>query len=199
MKSWYGRPSTLKQTGPGRAGTGNKNAATRAAALEAQGVRLSGDQASLIGAVFTSPTGNARQSQPRASSIPVVGLAECGLKDWYRREEMAVAASAPPDLADPDAFAVIAVGISMVPEGVLAGHLCICSPAATPAPGDLVYLEERNGNASLKIFDGADAEWIEFRSYLPPDEAGSQAPYIDKKTRASLARVATVVYVKRRL
>ena len=132
-------------------------------------------------------------------SIPVVGLAECELEGWYRREDLAFATTAPPDLADPDAFAVIAVGISMVPEGVRAGHLCICSPAATPAPGDLVYLEERNGNASLKIFVGADAEWVEFRGYLPPDEAGAQAPYIDKRTRASLARIAPVVYVKRRL
>lgn len=135
----------------------------------------------------------------RSRSIPVVSLAECGLKGWYRREEMAVAATAPPDLADPDAFAVIAVGTCMVLEGVRAGYLCFCSPATTPAPGDLVYLEERSGNASLKIFVSADAEWVEFRGYRPPNEAGAQAPYIDKRTRASLARVATVVYVKRRL
>ncbi len=132
-------------------------------------------------------------------SIPVIVLAKCGLKGWYRREDMAVTACAPPDLADPDAFAVIAVGTCMVPEGVRAGYLCVCSPAATPAPGDLVYLEERRGNASLKIFVSANAEWVEFKGYLPPDEAGSQAPYIDKRTRTSLARIATVVNIKRRL
>lgn len=170
-------------------------------ALLNAGLKDAGIDGILVEDVHTAVMGEDVEhvEQQPSRSIPVIGLAECEIEGWYRRDEMEVAATAPPDLADPDAFAVIAVGTCMVLEGVRAGYLCVCSPATAPAAGDLVYLEERSGNASLKIFVSADSEWVEFRGYQPPDEAGTQAPYIDKRSRASLARIATVVYVKRRL
>jgi phage repressor protein C with HTH and peptisase S24 domain len=132
-------------------------------------------------------------------AIPVIGLAECGLKGWWREEPMAVAAACPADLADPDAFAVIASGRSMEPEGIRPGYLLICSPGARPRTGEVVYVERRGGEASVKVFLRRGGDWIDFKSYLDPDEKGVQTPYNDRIARAEIARLAPVVYIKRRL
>ena len=176
------------------------------AALEAQGTRLNPDRASLVDAVLEGPRVAVR-SGPRAGldaaqasrSIPVIGLAECGLKGWYQNDAMAVRAACPSDLADHDAFAVIAIGSSLVPEGIRPGYLCICSPAARAGAGDAVYVEQADGTASLKIFVADGGGWVELRGYLPPEESGVQMLYTERLRRDRIARLAPVVYVKRRL
>ena len=135
----------------------------------------------------------------RNSSVPVLGLAECGLKGWYQAAPMAVFALRPADLADAAAFAVIAIGASMRPAGISPGFLCFCSPAVAPDSGDRVYVERRDGTASIKIYLGRCEIWLHLRGWLEPDQAGRQEPYDEELGLDQVARLAPVVYIKLKL
>lgn len=144
-------------------------------------------------------SGAIKRLNKESRSVPVIGLAECGLVGWYQEGPMAVRAMKPGDLSDPDAFAVMATGTSMIPEGIREGYLCFCSPADAHDPGDVVFVERAGGRASLKTYQGADDDWIYLKGYLPADESGSQASYTDKTRKSEIKRMATVIYIKRKL
>ncbi len=135
----------------------------------------------------------------RSTSVPVLGLAECGLKGWYQGAPMAVSAARPGDLQDPDAFAIIAIGTSMRPAGICQGFLCFCSPRMAVDKGDRVYIELRDGTATIKKYLCRDETWLYFQGWLDPDEAGRQEPYSDQVKLDQVARLATIVYVKVKL
>jgi phage repressor protein C with HTH and peptisase S24 domain len=133
-----------------------------------------------------------------AAGVPVMGLAECGLKGWYQRDLLAVTASRPGDFVDPDGFAVMAIGHSMVPAGILPGQLCFCSPRTPPSAGDAVYVERADGAATLKLYRGTEGEWLVLEGWLDPAE-GRPEPYTDRLLLATVKRIAPVIYVKRKL
>ena len=135
----------------------------------------------------------------QGDGLAVVGLAECGLKGWYQEGVLDVLTARPGDLHDPEAFAVMAVGGSMRPAGIFPGFLCLCSPQERIDPGDAIYIQRRDGTASIKLYRGGDADWIELAGYRPPDEAGAQAAYTERLLRNQVVTIAPVVYVKRKL
>ena len=132
-------------------------------------------------------------------SVPVIGLAECGLKGWYQGTSMVVSAARPGDLQDPDAFAVIAIGVSMRPAGICQGFLCFCSPRMAIDKGDRVYIERRDGTATIKKYLCRDETWLYLQGWLDPDESGRQELYSDQIRLDQVARLATIVYVKVKL
>jgi phage repressor protein C with HTH and peptisase S24 domain len=132
------------------------------------------------------------------AGVPVVGLAECGLKGWYQRDPLTVSASRPGDFFDPDGFAVIAVGQSMVPAGIFEGFLCFCSPGTSPSKGDAIYIERADGAAALKVFSGWEGEWLSLLGWLD-EKDGRREPYTDRLLRSAVRRIATVIYIKRKL
>ena len=132
-------------------------------------------------------------------SVPVIGLAECGLKGWYQGALMTVSAARPGDLLDPDAFAVIAIGTSMRPAGICQGFLCFCSPRMAVDKGDRVYIERRDGTATIKKYVCRDETWLYLQGWLDPDESGRQELYSDQVRLDQIARLATIVYVKVKL
>lgn len=154
-------------------------------------------------------SGLAQPSEPApplmtAGSLPVLGLAECGLEGWFQERPWAMHLLCPPDIADPAAFAVIAVGESLIPAGIHPGFACICSPGIPPVKGDVVFIERSDGGAAnptgaLKLFVRADRDWVTLRGWLPPDEAGRQQPYEDRLARRVIRRLAPVVWIKRKL
>ena len=135
----------------------------------------------------------------RSASIPVIGLAECGLRGWYQEAPMVVSASRPVDLADAEAFAVIAIGVSMRPAGICQGFLCFCAPAFAPSKGDRVYIERADGTAAIKLYLGRDDTWLHLRGWLAPDETGRQEPYDERLRLDQMARLAPIVYIKLKL
>ena len=139
------------------------------------------------------------EATDRKSSVPVVGLAECGLKGWYLGAPMAVSALRPADLADAGAFAVIAIGGSMRPAGISQGFLCFCAPAIAPDRDDRVYIERADGTASIKIYLGHDETWLQLRGWLDPDEADRQEPYDERLRLDGVARLVPVIYIKLKL
>lgn len=137
---------------------------------------------------------------PVDRSVPVLGLAECGIAGWYRDGAMAVRATRPGDLRDPNAFAVIAVGDSMIPAGISPGYLCFCSPDDSADIGDAVYVERADRHATIKLFGGVKDGWIRLQGWLPRQDGDlHQESYVDKIRIDSVVKLATVIYVKRKL
>ncbi|MBF0168757.1 MAG: helix-turn-helix domain-containing protein [Alphaproteobacteria bacterium] len=132
------------------------------------------------------------------TSVPVIGLAECGLRGWFQEGSMSVRASRPGDLRNPEAFAVMAVGQSMLPAGIHPGFLCFCDPTDSPDPGDAVFVERADGRASIKVFSQSEPGWITLQGWLDPVN-GVQESYFDKITASQIKKIATIVYVKRKL
>ena len=135
----------------------------------------------------------------RSASVPVIGMADCGLKGWYSESTLAISATRPGDLFDPDAFAVIVLGTAMRPVGILEEFLCFCSPGTAADKGDRVYVERRDGTASIKEYRGRDATWLSLRGWLDPDESGRQERHGEQVKLDQIARLVTVVYVKLKL
>jgi transcriptional regulator with XRE-family HTH domain len=132
------------------------------------------------------------------AGVPVIGLAECGLRGWYQRDLLAVTASRPGDFVDPEGFVVMAIGQSMVPAGIVQGQLCFCSPRTAASAGDAVYVERADGAATIKLYRGTEREWLVLEGWLDPVD-GRRDPYTDRLLLATVKRIAPVIYVKRKL
>ena len=131
--------------------------------------------------------------------MPVRLLAECGIKGWQEEKgESTLKVGRPNDLTNDNAFAVMATGPSLVPEGIRPGYVCLCDPETTPKSGDIVYIREKSGRCALKIFRLKDDNWVHVEGYLPPDEVGEQLIYCEKRKLDLIKILATVIYVKRR-
>lgn len=139
------------------------------------------------------------ESTAHNGCVPVIGLAKCGLQGWAQSIPLGINASRPGDLTEPEAFCVLAVGNSMTPAGILPGQICYCNPHDDFGAGDAVYVERRDGTATIKLFRGSDNDRITLQGWLDPDENGRQAPYTDTIKTDQVRRMATVIYVKRKL
>ncbi len=133
----------------------------------------------------------------RLTSIPMLGMSECGLAGWYQPIAWEIETSL--EITDPKAFAVLAHGLSMVPEGIKQGFICICSPGIPPSKGDVIHVKRSDGYTTIKTFSDLDAQWLYLRGYLDPDDDGYQAPYDDKIRRDKIFEIATVVFIKRKI
>lgn len=136
-------------------------------------------------------------SHPRLTSVPMVGMSECGLAGWFQPVSWEIETSL--EITDPMAFAVLAHGLSMVPEGIKQGFICICSPGIPPSKGDVIHVKRSDGYTTLKTFNGLDQDWLHLRGYLDPDEKGDQTPYDDKIRRNKIDQIATVIFIKRKI
>lgn len=134
-------------------------------------------------------------TQPRA--LPVHSLSESGQIGWFDATELAVAATL--DISDPQAFAVVAQGLSLIPEGIQPGFLCVCSPSLNPIPRDVVHLRRADGRCTLMTYIRDDVEWFYLQAYLDPDKEGRQLPFQDQLRKTAVKSIAPVVMVKRRL
>lgn len=136
---------------------------------------------------------------PQEYSIPVYGLATCGASGWYSPNPLAIRAQLSVKYKNHDSlFAVIAIGSSMIPEGIKEGYLLFCDPLVSPNPGDAVYVLNTDGTATVKQFVSNDGEWLVLRGWSDPDQAGHQKIYTDKRALRTIAAVSCVVIVQRR-
>lgn len=132
--------------------------------------------------------------------LEVVGLATCGLIDWYNPRPVAVDASLD---TGAEAFGVIAIGQSLEPEGIKQGFVAICDPGERLEPDDVVYVEQLEPDtgkilASLKVYLKRDEKWIYLKSWLPPDEKGYQKPVTTQLSVDVAGRIIPAVTIKRK-
>ncbi|MBI1364201.1 MAG: hypothetical protein GC134_09470 [Proteobacteria bacterium] len=145
-------------------------------------------------------TGHGTPTADSAPTLPLVGLAKCGLRDWFAPATAnALRTACPTDMTDPDGFAVMAVGTSMQPAGILEGFLCLCAPNTPAVVDDVVYVEDATGVASLKLLKKEDADYVWLQGWLPPDDLDRQKPYIEQRRKTIIRRMAPVIYVKRKV
>lgn len=137
---------------------------------------------------------------PRVPSrIPVLGLAACGIAGWYNSAPLALSVSLPGHYAGKGrVLAVIAIGLSMRPDGIRNGYLVFCDAGLAPEKDDAVFIEKRDGSASIKRFVNRDESWVYVQGWLDPDENGQQRPYTDQLAPESIKTLAPVVFVQRR-
>ncbi len=136
---------------------------------------------------------------PHNGCVPVLGLAKCGLQGWAQSMPLGINASRPGDFSEPDAFCVLAVGSSMVPAGILPGQVCYCNPHDDFGTGDAVYVERKDGTATIKLFIASDNTQLTLQGWLEPDENGLQTSYTDTLRIDQVRCIATVIYIKRKL
>lgn len=133
------------------------------------------------------------------ASVPVVGLANCGIEGWYNANPLALSVSTPRHYTrQGEMLAVIAIGTSMIPDGIREGYVVLCDAGRKPDRNDAVFVEKSNGSSSIKRYMGHDERWIHLQGWLKPDEHGGQGPYSEKLALDSIQRMATVVFVQRK-
>jgi SOS-response transcriptional repressor LexA len=138
------------------------------------------------------------------TSVPVLGLADCGIKGWQVKKASSLKTQPPPDMADPNGtFAVIAFGDSMIPLGINEGFLLYCDEATEPAQFDVVYIEHFDNRATVKQFVGYSKkgkdEYLVLQGYLPSKGGLPQEPFTLEVIRSQVAKIAVVRYIKRGL
>lgn len=149
----------------------------------------------------TDPIRDTSAAAPRKAnySIPVIGLASCGISGWFNPNPLAIRASLALEYQNHEnLFAVVAVGKSMIPNGILEGYLLFCDPLVAPNPDDAVYIKLADGTATVKQFVGIENEMLILRGWSDPDRNGNQKPYIDQRALHTVESIACVVIVQRR-
>lgn len=153
-----------------------------------------------IGELAGTEEASERESAPPASppvkSIPVLGLGECGISGWHTVRPVAIRASL--SLHD-EAFAVVAVGTSMIPDGIQEGNLLYCDPSVQPQEGDAVFIKTRDGRVTIKRFVKRDESWLRVLGWLDPDTHGNQKPYTYELSTDFIDTVHCIVIVQRRV
>ncbi|AEP10360.1 LexA family protein [Micavibrio aeruginosavorus] len=137
------------------------------------------------------------QSSPAHNPVPVYGFAECGLQGWYNPVRYKINATL--DWPDPELYAVVASGLSMVPEGIHPGHICIISPNTRAHTGDAVLIRRNDGASTIKRLVREDDTWVHVQGWLDPEkENAPQIPYTDQIKRSVIEQLAPVIFIKRR-
>ena len=133
-------------------------------------------------------------------SIPMVGLAECGIEGWSQRMQMAVSAPVP-DFHE-DMFAAMTVGDSMSPAGIMPGNIVFCDPRIKPRPGDIIYVEREyikgEGDATVKIFQGIENDTLKLYGWLPKKSDGTQSDFCVKNPMKFVKTIAPVVMIRKK-
>ena len=121
----------------------------------------------------------------------MIGLADCGLGAWCTTSPMRVQTNAPDDMLDPDAFAILTTGNSMLPAGIPPGILCFCSPNTRIAAGDAVYVQRYDDTASIKIFQRRDEKFYYLLGYCSAPHNFAKVSLRSSKFFRSLGRASS--------
>ena len=136
-----------------------------------------------------------------AQAMPLLGFASCGKEGWGGRMTYPVPVEEPH--GRPGMIAVMATGESMIPEGIGHGMVCFCDPNAPPMPGECVYVEKRDGTATLKRFlSGGQMEGggeaIRLQGWTDMQDDKAQEPFVICIDREEVTTIAPVIYIQRR-
>ncbi|MFW5497748.1 MULTISPECIES: LexA family transcriptional regulator [unclassified Maridesulfovibrio] len=135
-------------------------------------------------------------------TIPLIGLAECGVEGWSTQMEGMAATTQVPDVHE-DMIAALAIGDSMEPAGIKPGNVIFADPRLTPNPGDIVYVVRRDGlgegTATVKIYQGETDGWLELCGWLPKKHSeNGQKEFCIKEKLEYVEVVAPVVMIRKR-
>lgn len=134
-------------------------------------------------------------------SIPLVGLAECGIEGWSDQMEMAATTQIPDFHAE--TIAAMTIGDSMEPAGIRPGNIVYADPRLKPRSGDIVYVARRNGHgegsATVKIYQEKKDGWLHLCGWLPKKHGGDrQKDFCIKENLDYVDVIAPVVMIRKR-
>lgn len=138
---------------------------------------------------------------PESSPIPLIGLASCGVEGWSGK--MCLTVVAKPPTIGPGMIAVMAYGESMLPEGIGHGMTVYCDLHSPPVAGEPVYVEHKDGLATMKRYLGRGEEGgkpcIRLQGWY--DKAGDapQKPYQLWVHEGDVTCLAPVEFIRRRI
>ncbi len=131
-------------------------------------------------------------------NVELRGLTPCGGGEWFEFDHGRIQAKCPPDLEDPDAFAVITKGESLQPFGIWPGFLCFCSPNTKPNPGDICMIERIDGLTTLKKFasdDGLVQIFVEYSNSTENYAGITQKLFELKMDKNMIHRLSVVMHI----
>ena len=136
--------------------------------------------------------------------VQVVGLADSGIDGWELLERTRMYAVAPIDICKAGGFAVAAVGTALKPTGVEPGFTLFCDPSVAPRKGNLVFVEDSEGHATVKVLSGESqtegAESYILQGWLPQNPQSPDKPqkaFTLEVKKSEVKQIAVVVYIKR--
>lgn len=139
------------------------------------------------------------QNMEQNTEIPVIGLAQCGLSGWSTTMEMAITTTFPP--LHKDMIAVMAIGDSMQPAGISPGNIVYCDPRLEPKKGKPVLVRRKNlaaeneEDATLKLWEGQDTQWLYLRGWLPKEKGKTQKEFSLQQSLVEVVDIAPVTMV----
>lgn len=147
----------------------------------------------------SAPAAGPDGGEKARDAVAVVGLGSCGIEGWYNTNPLALSVSVPRHYdRKGEMLAVIAVGTSMIPDGIREGYVVLCDSGREPDRSDAVFVEKSSGSSSIKRYMGRDENWLSLQGWLKPDANGEQRPYSEQLALDSIRRMATVVFVQRK-
>lgn len=148
---------------------------------------------------ITLPPSHQSVISQQIQTVPVLGLAACGISGWYNKDPIALRAPIPGGyIAKGDLIAVIAIGTSMQPDGIRQGYVVFCDTGVGIEQGDAVFIVRNDGSASIKKYIKRDNTWLYLQGWLDPNENGEQKQYIEKVLLKLIEKIVAVVLVQRK-
>ena len=144
--------------------------------------------------------GEATSSKEKYISLPLSGLANCGIaQGWFNESEAQDRIILPSFMAEENAFAVLCRGQSMVPAGIESGNVCIVYPDRPVEAGKPALIRTKSfvkgrevSLATIKVFDSEDEEAVMLSGWLDPDETGYQSLFTEKRLKNCITLIAPV-------
>ena len=143
-------------------------------------------------------------STQTSGSVPLVGFASCGIGGWLGT--MTIPVPVEPPSWHEGMVAVMASGESMLPAGIGHGHVCYCDTYKKACRGEAVFVRQKDGRGTLKLFLGKSAkgrsrrDFFDFRGWLDKKpERETQKPFTLSVPVDYVENIAPVIYVRRRL
>lgn len=137
--------------------------------------------------------------RPPVWDVPLLGLAACGLKDWFDAGPLPLRVPVPVDYPyNPHLFAVVAFGNSMEPNYIHEGNIVYCDPKRSPEKDDAIYIARKDGKVSIKLFIESNDTTMRIKGWLPPDDEGNAKAYFEDATLSEITLIAPVVVIKRK-
>lgn len=131
-----------------------------------------------------------------SKQIPVRGFGKCSLQGWTERGEGLKdlgSKPAPYWLDDPKAFWVMALGQSMIPEGIRSGDYCLVSPSEPVVEGSRVYVKAHpTGEIAIKRVVDLDGDIYHLRGWLDLHD-GKQEEYRETRPAIGISEIYTIV------
>jgi|MDSW01.3.fsa_nt_gb phage repressor protein C with HTH and peptisase S24 domain len=110
---------------------------------------------------------------------------------WYSEVEYKISTAL--DYPDPECFAIVVADNRMEPVGLMEGQVCIISPHTELQKDDIVFIRNKDKQATLKVFVREDSEWVYLKSWFADGQA-----YEDQVKRSQIDQMGPVIFIKRR-